>query len=93
MAHDFEISAQTAKTLGSVKHWRDMVNGTQNCTDCQSSSISVLPAQTMRLKVSLKAVKELLVGAAIYLFIYACCAVFLQSLFIRACCIDVNNKH
>ena len=66
MAHEFEISAQTANRLGSVKHFRDLVNGTQNCTNCESLSLSVLPAQTMRLRISLSAAQDFLVGAAIY---------------------------
>ena len=67
VAHEFEISAQTANRLGSVKHFRDLVNGTQNCTNCQSLSLSILPARTMRVRISLSAAQDFLVGAAIYI--------------------------
>ena len=67
MAHEFEISAQTANRLGSVKHFRALVNGTKNCTNCESLSLSILPAETMRLRISFSAAMDLLVGAAIYI--------------------------
>ena len=66
-AHEFQIKAQTSTNMGSVKHWRDLVNGTQNCTNCQSLSISVLPADTKRIRISMSFVGEILVASAIYL--------------------------
>ena len=62
--HNLQIKAQTSKTLGNVKHWRALVDGTQNPTNCSSPSIRISSAETRRIRLTLTEVEDYVTGGS-----------------------------